>query len=484
MIISKTLKVYTLGNMVVFEDTTVGFLQGIPKGSARVLPFQSPDVGFRFVDLRTNTTLAQIADYAQIQDEAGAALGATFADVLYNLMLILDCSCDGTSGGGSGATLGGWVFVTRKADLPAAVANIITLEDEKTYVFTQDIDLTGDRLVSGQNTTLIGGSSENCFITSTGLLAATPLITSNWSMPMRNLSITHGTAFDLDATGNPNQALDWLGVNFTNCAAVGTVKGYTNFIMTDSAFIESAGLIFDGTVGTIGFLQCIFDIATGGTMITVPATAIISRRIRLTYCAMIATAGETALNVSIAASIPVEGYFLDTVNFSGGGTYLVGVQHTDNKAAFSTCRGIDNSGSIAQYYMQGNLTATVIGATNTFVKTAGTTSSGTYVEKFTLTANRATYAGALIGFFKVTAVLTLSSANNNVISARIGKTGTPTTSSETSVTTDAAGRVENCTCQDVVSLSTGDYIEVFVANRTATNNITVENLSVIIERLN
>lgn len=481
--VSKTLKVYEEGNMVVFEDTTFGFLQGIPKGSARALPFQSPNVGFKFQDLRNNSVIAQIEDWAQLQDKAGAALGATFADTLYILMQLLDCPCSGSgSGGGGGFDVGGWVFVTRKADLPVAVGGDITLADNTTYVITQNIDLTGDRLVCGANTTIIGGSSENCSLSSTGLIGVA-LIKSAYSIPIRNLTITADVALDLAAL-TPGQAIDWFGVNFTNCNEVGTISGYANFIMTDSAFLNSQGLAFDGTMGTIGFLQCLFNISAGGTAITVPSTATITRRMRLNYCAMIAAPGMTALNVDVAASIPTEGYFLDTVNFAGGGSYVVGVQHTDNKAFFTNCRGISNSGSISQYYMQANATVTTIAVTGTFVKAAGTTSSGAYVEKFTNTNNRATYTGALVGYFRVTAVLTLSSANNNVISARIAKNGTTAAQSETSVTTDAAGRVENCTVQDIVLLNTNDYIEVFVTNKTATNNVTVENLSLIIERLN
>jgi len=134
--------------------------------------------------------------------------------------------------------------------------------------------------------------------------------------------------------------------------------------------------------------------------------------------------------------------------------------------------------------MQANAVTTVIGAINTFVKASGTTTSGLYVEKFTNTANRATYNGAISGYFRVTAILTFSSSNNNIISGRIAKNGTTSVQSETSVTTDAAGRVENCPVQDIVLLNTNDYIEVFVANKTATNNVVVENLSLIIERLN
>jgi hypothetical protein len=310
------------------------------------------------------------------------------------------------------------------------------------------------------------------------------LITSNYSLPLRNITIEAQIAIDLDATLYSNQALDWLGVNFTDCATVGTVKGYTNFIMSDSAFLNSQGVTFDGTMGTIGFFQCLFDCRASGTVITIPATAIISRRLRINYSSFICLSGETALNVSTSATIPVEGYFLDTVNFSGGGTYTTGIQYSDNKSAFINCRGISNSGSIAQYYMQGNATATTVSATNTFYKIAGTTSPGQFVEKFTLTNNRATYAGALVGFFKITAIITLTSGSNNVIAGRVAFNGTTLNSSQSKATANGSGRAENMVVSDIVQLQTTNYIEIFLSNNSATNNITVEDMNVIIERLN
>lgn len=41
------------------------------------------------------------------------------------------------------------VFVNDKTDLPTAVSNVITLDDNVTYFFTGTVDLTGDRLVGG-----------------------------------------------------------------------------------------------------------------------------------------------------------------------------------------------------------------------------------------------------------------------------------------------------------------------------------------------
>jgi len=373
-------------------------------------------------------------------------------------------------------------FISSKGNLPAPSGGIITLVAYFTYYFTETVDLTGDRFVCGENTTILGFSSENSRIKSTGLSAGTALITSEWSLSLRNIGIEHGTALDLDA--NANQSLSWFGINFDGCATVGTIKNYSNIIMSDCAFVNSQGLTFDGTIATIGFINTIFDNRTSGTSIIIPATATITRRIRIIYSAFISLAGETALNISTSASIPSEGYILDTINFSGGGTYTTGVQYDDNKSLFVNCKGVNNSGNIGQYYMTGNATATTIGSINVFVKAAGTTTAGSFIEKFTHTDNRLTYNGAFTGFYKVTAIVTLTSGNNNVVQLRVGVNGTTAISSTSQATTSGAGKSENVTCGDIVSLSTNDYIEIFAANTTGANNITVSEINVILERLN
>ena len=384
----------------------------------------------------------------------------------------------------STAKIDNLVFVDSKNSLPSASSGIITLTDNTTYYFTKTVDLTGDRLVCGQNTVLLGGSSENCRIKSTGL-TGTALITSNWSLPIRFITIEADIALNLDASANANQALDWFGVNFTDCGSVGTIKTYTNFIMGDSAFLNSGDLTFDGSFGTIAFGNCLFEGRSAQTSIILPATLTITRRFRIIYSSFIILSGETGVNLSVSATVPNEGYIFDTVNFAGGGTYTAGITTSDNKSRISECRGVDNSGNIGQYFMTGNASSTVVSG-GAYTKVLGTTSAGSFVEKFdvTTTSNKAIYKGSLQGFYKITATSTLVSSNNKVIALRVAKNGTTSASSRSASTTNSSGRAESVTCQDVTSLSTDDYIEIFVANETDNTAVRVADLNVTIERLN
>jgi len=377
--------------------------------------------------------------------------------------------------------------IDSKDKLPDATSGVITLEDNTGYLITTTIDLLGDRLVCGQNTVLFGVSSENCRLKSTGL-TGTALITSVWSLPMRNITIEADVAFNLDATGNSNQALDWYAVNLTNCESCGTIKTYTNFIMQSSAFLDSGDLTFDGSIGTIAFETCLFENRAGKTSIILPATLTVTRRFRIIYSSFVTLGllGETGINASTSMTIPNEGYILDAINFAGGGTYLAGISTSDNKSRITDCRGINNSANIAQYYMNNNATATTIAVSGTFYKALGTTTTGEFVEKFdvTTTSNKAVYKGSLTGFYKITACLTVTGSSNKEVAIRSAKNGVTSPQSEITSTTSAGGKAEGITCQDIVSLATDDYLEIFITNNTDTSSLTVEDLNVIIERLN
>jgi hypothetical protein len=381
------------------------------------------------------------------------------------------------------------VFVKDKMDLPPAVNGVITLGENINYFLVGTVDLLGDRLVASNNTVIIGGSSENCFLKSTGLDANTALITSNYSLPMRNLAITHGTAVNLDATGNSTAALDWFGVNFVNCNSsggglgVGTIKSYSNFIMSDCALLNSSGMVFDGTIGTVGMVNCLLSGVASQTTVSFLSTLTITRRIRIIYTSFVAFGGATALNLNANAIVPIEAYILDTVNFSGGAIYTAGVDYTSNKSFFSNCKGIVNSSAIAQMHFNNNATVTTVTAANTFVKVAGTTIANSINQKFTHTGNRLTYSGGINRSFKIGAVVSVTANNGQVISVRIAKNGVTLSDSEAQATISANGRFENLKCQVIIEMTTNDFIEVFVSNSGVTN-ITAQELNVIIEALN
>lgn len=380
------------------------------------------------------------------------------------------------------------VFVSELADLPTASAGVITLAANATYFFTKTVDLAGARLVAGQNTTILGTSSENARIKSTGLVGLA-LLTSAWTLPLRNITIESAIALDLDAAGNPDQALDWFGVNFTDCATVGTIANYGNVILTDCALINSANLTFDGTINTVGVISSLFSGVSGQTTVIVPATATIVRRLRIIYSAISTPSTATGISFSASASVPEEGYILDSCNFSGAGTYVTGVTSTSDKALFVNNVGITNTSANGQMYMHGNATATTVAAANTYYKVAGTTTAGPDNSKFTHSNNRLTYSGAISRQFLVVCSVSFTAGTNDI--CRFGfyasagaavRTGS-TVLATANIAAGLFGRAESVTMQDIITMSNGQYIEVHCENTSAATDITVSDMNVTITQL-
>lgn len=139
---------------------------------------------------------------------------------------------------------------------------------------------------------------------------------------------------------------------------------------------------------------------------------------------------------------------------------------------------IDGS-PLAHMTMQGNATATAIAAPVTPVRAGGTTTLGALSQKLEHSANRLTYTGTVARVLRVSVVARLTSTDTNSLGLMVAKNGTVVADSASYRVADASGRAESLCCQTVVSLTTGDYLEVFVANATAANNITVTDLSLV-----
>lgn len=373
-------------------------------------------------------------------------------------------------------TYTGLVFVQSLSDLPTPVLGVITLLTKTCYYFLVDLDLLGNRLVCQDDVVILGTSSETCSISSTGLVL--PLITSNYTLDVRHISITAAIALDIDGLGTA--ALDWTAVNFINCPVVGTIKNFGNFIFDKGTFINSANLTFDGTAQTIALNNSLFSLSGDG--ITIAATAVISRRFRITYSSVVVHSTFTGIKVDALASIPVESFILDTVNFSGAGTYVTGVTVTSNKSLFENCKGIPNTSVNGQLYMQGNTTATVIPNTVDYVKVAGITIPSPDNSKYLHSNNRLTNDAVIERRFLVMATISFTAGTNNECEFGFYDSTIAGIRPDTATATTAAGggRVESVKIMSLVSHKQGDYIEIWCRNITAVTNITVESLNLII----
>jgi hypothetical protein len=387
---------------------------------------------------------------------------------------------------GNTISMPNFIYIEGKDDFPSPIGGVITLEDNKTYFINTTVDLLGDRLVAGQNTTILGGSSENCRLKSTGLTGGTALLSSNWTIPIRGITFEADTALNLDAGSNLNQAIDWFGVNFTDCNTIGLIKDYANIIWTDCAILESADLTFSGTIATIGFVTCLFNGISGKSIFNIPSGCTITRRFRPIYSSFIVLGGETGITVNPTSIQNNDGFILDTINFAGGGTYVAGLNSSSPKSLFNNNVGILNSSNLGHLFMINNTTVTTIGVANQniFVKAEGATTVGdNNSPRWIHTNNRLTYTGNVTSNFFVTSSCSARAAQiNQNLSIAIAKNNILISDSQADIRTAAANNDVGGFCQTVIEMQSGDYVEVFVKNE-GTTNITISDLNLVINKI-
>jgi len=378
-----------------------------------------------------------------------------------------------------------YVVVDTIEDLPSPVGGVITLADETAYLFVTTIDLLGDRLVGGNNTTILGTSSETSIITSTGLGLGIPLFSSLYTTPIRHVSFSDiDTAINIQGDAN-SAALDWTGVNFVNVPNVGVLNGGANFIFSKGAFINSKGLLISGSWDTVSSDNSLFSgDGTAGSIIELSSSCIITRRFRIIYSAIIAFSSSVGIEVDALATLPIEGFILDTVSFSGGGVYLSGIDSKSIYSNFVNCTNLINTYEFSNIYMNGNATATTFAGVGVPTKILGTTTDNSLSQKFTHTSNRSTYTGGRTRIFNVSSVTTIiSSSSNDQVGVYVAKNGAVINSSETYITTNASNRAENAFVQTVVELETNDYIEIWVENNSDSSSLTAQSLNTLIKAL-
>lgn len=370
--------------------------------------------------------------------------------------------------------------VTSLADFPAPIGGVISLPANTDWLIVGEVDLQGNRLACLGICSIFGVSSETSVLKSTGLVDA--LITTAYSLPIQNLAITSDLVFDIDGLGTA--ALDWEALNLIGCAAIGTIKNVSNFIVGKSLFINSTGCILDGTIGTISFDFSLLSLPPSGALFTVAATCVVQRRIRFAFCTMQIGVGEVGIDIIAGASIPNDMFILTDIGFTGGSAnYIQGIAANDNRNRWEGCRNIQNDTNLAFYYMSNNATATVIAAINTYVDIAGTTTASD-LQRFTHSNNRADYVGVLNRSFTASATATLTAGNNQNVSLRfVVRNAANTiiaTSPDMNVTTSGTGRSENVKVEYPIMLNNGEYVRAQVANSSVTN-VTVTDLTVLIK---
>jgi hypothetical protein len=230
--------------------------------------------------------------------------------------------------------------------------------------------------------------------------------------------------------------------------------GVTGTIVQDGAVTGTPVLDVSGTVNNIRNLE-------NGSGITASVSA--ENGITLAHNFTINSTGSPLMLDSTALS-PT---FVSLV--AGTGITLTAASDTitlSSTQAVAQVRG--------QVFMQGNSTATVIASTATPVLVAGTWTVDLSTNATCTTAGRITYTGATTQILKINAALSLdpASGSNQDLQVYLYKNGSAIAGSRMEAKINS-GEHKEVSLVYQISMATNDFIEIYVQNSTATNNITV-----------
>ena len=376
------------------------------------------------------------------------------------------------------------VDVATIADFPAAVANVITLPDNASYRIIGDLDLAGARLVTGNNTSLVGQAPYYSALRSTGISTAVPMITAAQGFQIDSLNLIAPTIFSL--VGNTNALFSFWRSTFTASRQIGNVReaGLVSFNTCTST--PSGNVSFQGNIVSTTIQSCTMR-GLGGNNTSMfhldPSVRVIGR-MRFFMNNFDPGAGGTGIVVGNGATIvQPEGLWIDSNAFEDGvSEALAGIDVATSNYVIAF-NNINLTSSIAAGQMYLTAPSSIPTADRSaYYKMTGTYSAGANTTKFTENGTgRLTYTGALGTRVKVTASVTFTT-NKNVDVCSFGiydsARANVTTESIQTMTAGSTTQPQNVTLVYIATMNPGAYVEVWGRNQTTAGAINLQNVTV------
>lgn len=458
---------------------------------------------FSFTELDSRKIVADL-DFTSIYDDIGDAF-ASFQEAFDSLVDVVNFN----SAGGVGSTAWGaitgalsvqtdlqnalndkanasalpsFVVVKTLADLPTPAGGLIQLANNKTYIFQGLVNIGTNRLVCGVSNTLWGFDKSDDGVVYTGTASA--ILCTDKTLSIANLLFSNPAGSTLDVTNTTAYSFQARDCIFASGSA-GAINGGNIVALNNNIFANtmSGGVTVQGTVNKLAFSNNFHEGLTGtGTLINIPSGSF--KNIEVLSSNFTCGAGVTGLNIGALtyASISNEAGVINANAFDGVGTYVAGINTaSDNNWLTVANTGIAPTTTSAECYMTANGTATNIGSTATYFKSAGTTSSSN-LSRFSMPANnRLTYLGKKPTSRIVAVAGSISCSNSNqTLRVVISKNGVVVAKSEQEIRISTNNQSVPFIVQSYVDFVENDFIEVFVRNTSSTSSVTVEYLNITI----
>jgi hypothetical protein len=372
------------------------------------------------------------------------------------------------------ATLTRRIVVNTIADLPTAVAGVITLAANTLYLQADDIDFSTTRLVFSANTVYSGLDSLVVSISYVGTLPFFSFV--NVSGSIKNIRVVNPNSPLFSFSDSGSNVLRVVDVSYSS-SSIGTIGGtdsgvrLTNF----SGSATSNGLAFSGNFRVFLFEPTLSTLSAGKFIDLGSATfdSISINETNLNYVSGVVflsgAASSANINAGGLASVTM-------ARLKGVGTPLENITSDDALFAFSQNNTIRNSSSDGLLSMQGNSTATAIASSGTPVLIAGAWVVGSLGQFSGTTSGRLTYLGLKPVRLPITCSVSVAPTVSTgiAIAAYIAINGTVVAASKREGTA-SAGLPDSITLPWQAIFNKDDYVEVFVENNTNVTDLLVSS---------
>lgn len=372
------------------------------------------------------------------------------------------------------------IAINSLSDFPAPSAGVITLAADTDYVLGAPLS-TADRFVVSNNTQISSTSFLHNTLTYTGTgTMFTGIDVSFRANECRFLAAT-GTVFDFQHTVINIHQANLRSVVVENCAKWGTFGNCLSVVHTNCAMLAGTdGLTLTGTNTLIDITQYGLQSAGGASFIGIDFGTAVNTIVSINNLQILSlAAGATGISGLVSGGNLATGQIgrISQSAFIGAITVLAGLTEDDVNWKYSDNDGIEDTIPDALISMNSNATNTVISAINTPTLVAGTWVVNQTSHFTGTTAGRATYDGIVGLTTPIDIILNLEpvSGTNKDLAVYVAKNGTEIVATGMLLRTNAGvPAVLSTMWQD--SLSTTDFIEVFVENRTDAIDILVNDV--------
>lgn len=377
------------------------------------------------------------------------------------------------------------VDIAAVTDFPAAVANVITLPDNTSYRIVGNVDLLGARLVTGNNSSIVGQVPYYSSLRSTGIANASPMITAASGFQIDNLNLIAPTIFSCYGNAATSLYSFWRST-FSASQQIGNINGASMVSLNTCTSTPSGNVSFQGNISGVMIQSCTMKGLGGNTaaMFYLDPTLVMTGRMRFFMNNFDPGNGGTGIVVSNTANIvQSEGLWVDSNAFEDGISEAVsGIDvTTSNKIiAFNNVNLVSSIAAGQTYLTAPNVIA--IANTVSYFKMTGVYSTGQNTTKFTENGTgRLQYVGALSIRVKIAASVTFVTGKaNDVCSFGIydSTRGNIAAESIQTMTAGSTTQPQNVGLLYIASMTPNSYVEVWGRNQSTAGTINIQNVIV------